>query len=1686
MPEQYDPFATDPANPIQFRQADEVPVVYDPYQAIDRGEDFDVNTSILYERRKQEKERHFAAPPGSAEADESERHFNIINQAILAGAEPGKLSPDLQLAVDEAKEAAIRMPYLEAKGLVGGATAGLSDIVFNAAEKATGGEITPQTEREALASGVARLAGGIPMAMSVYGAVGKLTRLPGVVKALAGTGILAKDVVLPALVAGSAISSASTLSEAIVNPDSRKDALTNWAIGSLMPVPGSIVGRIVPRGTMNVAAQVLSQFAYDVMADSPLIRNGIKEQGFKNWFLYQELPQLAISMGFALRDATNPAFEAQRQALLGDMSVRWRGELQAKYNKDVNAYVNKLPVPGGARTPETDKVVDDHIAARIQEMQAKAEETSKLVSPEDMAGMAARKQGRREELITRPLELMTREEIDIERRRIISKPVSEITRWDAARLKRLNDLWEETPELLPAKTELISDQTRKEIRERIANPPTSEEIIRNHLSDIEGQDVESLKVLIRRLSDKGDRYDVNSLLEDWHRNPTDVPLREIIDEVSYRVANPEIVEPALLPPSTEGITAQGETPSKPGQPQEATEKVGSTDWITGEDEMVKQGFASRGENAPAKEPVSIIEPDGSVPHEYAPIPHDLSPQAELNAEVVTGLIAMTPESAMNINTKKNALNTTRLALAYLRRMDNVTPENVHQILSDIATEKGPYSLKGVGETGARMAEAIYTAKSPEEAIASINVMRAQQNASDGKNRPMLSLEPVPPDVQKIPDEMNQRVQQEVVPYLDRSIRVANKDEFRKNLMGYLNKLYRGSLNRATTDQEKLAVLANMRLVGKLESDMRQQQMSPTTWGKIKNWSALNFTSLPYRADNLSMMLMNADVAPEMRLAADKNESTERIMNLLFQRGITTSLTRKTQYHAKNELTPEDMSVQMGSNGKKLAQHSIADLLNTLSAKDISNMPEEKRQAWSQDINDDMENLTDYRSFREAEKLIAERTTATPTRKKQIDKWLNENSIPFWSADPTVNEEAQKNNRFRRVFDTLYATFASDGPGGIAVKANRTYDFAEAWEKYGNTILKLEQRAARKKAKGEELSKEDQARLTAALAEVDKATPRWNNPADPDNPVVPRDIMLEAVKNAETMNEESFREWLAKETWGTRKTYFMQENMEKFIADPISGMTRELPDLEYTEKKGGKVSTPGAARTRTEETGEALKTRNIFDAAYRHLRSLEMGARVRPHVNKIISAVNMDQYLPQKTRDEVIHAMKVIAGGGYEPRGPILAALEGLTKTFWRFMPTSPSRYLWYGARQLPQQYLTVLGQVPGTEYAKGFISSMARARRPGDPLNKWLHDDLNSTVNQMRTYWQEIGGNDSDMITFLKNPTLRRLVSKYDKGIHLMLNMPDMLPRMSTGIMFYAVGERTARDYNAGKISWAEVNRKLRLDGFTPLQEQRIIDSFLKTKSGDAADIAKFASDFATEKTAMTQGLFSPIQRTLIEQRRVNKTFMGVWTWPRFMTEHLYYSGFKNVMQGIQSKDYAKGVQGLRTISSYLFTSYALAMLYTMIMGNRGKDSSRQPISPVSNLFYKPGSPGLSMFTDFIDTMDQIQFQDPDKFAANAGKLADEVSGWMLPFIKYDLPDFYDAVNDTRGASNARVLSEVFSGRVPKAWGAQAWEDRTALEAWQQAMLGTQETHKSVKRRVLEVNGPIKWMANRYDWMPDE
>ena len=234
--------------------------------------------------------------------------------------DPRTAAIEQKLAGQEATTDVLRRTAIGAKGLEKGLTLGLSEPLLNMLSEKVDIDLTPQSGSEQVVAGLSDLIGSVLSGRAIAGGI----------SGLKGVGALRplSRVIATRLLTSGLSSGVRNLTGVATGDIDAKTAAANFGQVLASSMIGLVPEQTVPAGVTNWLAQVGTDFAADLLIDGGL-RGRLDDQSFMDWFINEEVPQLAMSMTFATEDLAKGKgnFDAERKAVRDDFMSRFKKDV---------------------------------------------------------------------------------------------------------------------------------------------------------------------------------------------------------------------------------------------------------------------------------------------------------------------------------------------------------------------------------------------------------------------------------------------------------------------------------------------------------------------------------------------------------------------------------------------------------------------------------------------------------------------------------------------------------------------------------------------------------------------------------------------------------------------------------------------------------------------------------------------------------------------------------------------------------------------------------------------------------------------------------------------------------------------------------------------------------------------------------------------------------------------------------------------------------------------------------------------------------------------------------------------------------------------------------------------------------------------------------------------------------------
>lgn len=546
-------------------------------------------------------------------------------------------------------------------------------------------------------------------------------------------------------------------------------------------------------------------------------------------------------------------------------------------------------------------------------------------------------------------------------------------------------------------------------------------------------------------------------------------------------------------------------------------------------------------------------------------------------------------------------------------------------------------------------------------------------------------------------------------------------------------------------------------------------------------------------------------------------------------------------------------------------------------------------------------------------------------------------------------------------------------------------------------------------------------------------------------IIPPDASVETMREADSVFEvrgkEGLMGYLAGQTWGTRKHYYMAEqDFEDLVGQFAEVM---IPGEGIEPKQPGAVRAgkmPGEARTRR---GKAIMKKGaLIPTVYSHISRVEMMADMFDDVQEL--SKKFTEAGPSG-RDIALFRRNIRNAVGIGESVPdAIRFAEGGNRFFWMTYPWVVSRALWYTARNLPWQNVAFgLGQLPPTQIAKASarLATDITTGKLSPAFKEDFEEGFKARISQKLPMWQQFMMLGKGNIAPKANKKLMRGLDIVGQVIPL----SDEGNRLLAFPVAYYAAEASVNAYKAGKISFGKLSKNLKL-GTLHLSQQLDLQDMIKEGNARGAIFR-----IAEMKTENVHHKYRTSERSGIEQYRAARPFVGLYNWPRGMVEAVYQNGIKPLYYGIEDKDWNKAYTALGSVLGTFAGFYAAREGLAKLVGKKSKHGAYDMLETLSS--YGPGSAGLGTIESIFSELGGAVEQGRQGNWSRAIDLVGNRAAYHLPLIT-DMINAYEMTNDRRGVKATKRLRSLILKRMRKD-GLHVKRD--PVQAWQHLIFGTEE-----------------------------
>lgn len=998
-------------------------------------------------------------------------------------------------------------------------------------------------------------------------------------------------------------------------------------------------------------------------------------------------------------------------------------------------------------------------------------------------------------------------------------------------------------------------------------------------------------------------------------------------------------------------------------------------------------------DVPASPTAQVGEPIFGPPK---PLPKQMS---ENVARVRSAVIAV---SRTGDKRMKTLARTIGKALSELMRIQNLTPENASDMVDHVQA-----TTKGVGPSTAALLKIMVRAENSREALKMFNDWRA----GTGKD-PIEPLEEAPIEARgRMRPEDFREFQDEMIPYAKGMKDQALAEHVYESMVAGLD------YDLPKDPQARSALFANYRQLFKEHYEGLaapkgiggRVQKTLLALGRLMGSARYNFTSQAQRSGNMGYQIesvKNTHQTLRGRYDAESRLKTNLLEATGFKRW-------------ELDYLPERMD-------------AIPDVIGIDPAGDKSiGLSAAQAQLRIETAKAD---LVDYSQPRKAASLLKKLGGAkTPADAEAIRAELKAMEIPY--DDPR--------NRYRKFAEATKAEL--QGPSAVNTRQEQVYMWRRAWRQLATQIRALETEKARRK----DFPETKQKQLDNLLKDLESKAPSMAGP-EGERITVPRQELTKAVGIWETRGENALRAYLATVEWGTRRFYYMAEGEP---SDPILG-------------KGFRGARVGVGRRAYSRLGLSdLKKGNFLNDLHRHVVGGEVRARGLESAEKLLRYMAEDETLTPWNRKAMVKNIENSMGLTQDP-SDITHLANIANRFFWRAYPLSISRAGFWTLRNIPQNFGVGLSQLGAKNMAISLTRIKQLIKDPNSRIRSAFTDQFKPIIAQGDVMFREAMQMHQPLERgqYKGSPEMIQAMNVLDSLGQAVFRFSDTtINRNFMWLMSYDTADRHLQSYlkslktgGAEGIDYRTFRKNLLLANLEPAQENelmRLINQGAESVKGRDSEAAEnFAKRYAEIRNENTNFLYRTQGRSGLEQNVNNRPWLGIMTWPRGAAEVLVRNGILPMVEGFAAKDYAKSWTGFKTIGAYMFGMYVAQEIFGTLFGQRGKQVAFNPLYSITR--WEPLTPGSSMMLEFSALARLFKQADPyeedyERAMFRAVEYVGDKALYFVPVLN-DMPKWFDAMGDTRGAGNVAYFMDKLRGKIPDV------ESKEYYSTWHKMFLNTE------------------------------
>ncbi len=492
-------------------------------------------------------------------------------------------------------------------------------------------------------------------------------------------------------------------------------------------------------------------------------------------------------------------------------------------------------------------------------------------------------------------------------------------------------------------------------------------------------------------------------------------------------------------------------------------------------------------------------------------------------------------------------------------------------------------------------------------------------------------------------------------------------------------------------------------------------------------------------------------------------------------------------------------------------------------------------------------------------------------------------------------------------------------------------------------------------------------------------------------------------------EDKLSDWIASETWGTRKFYYMSEQPAGSLVEQLmpEGISERLEEAEPSAGLAPRVK-PRGVKTRRGRPARA-RGQSVISAVLHHYERAMVANRTSDPLQGFWQSFEESGPSRAGVRDMREFVRSALGTPRHASLPTKIARMAG--KIFWRVYFITPLKAAWYFTRNLHQNIAFAGTQISLVEALKAGLkiaTGRANPQMAKDFANQW-RVNISQRRRIGRQFLLQEEGN-------IRQEAGNRAVMVMDAVAQLPL-FSDEINRIQPWGLSHQIAYDNVQAYSRRKISYAKLSRRLRLATLHPAQRLEL-QQMLNRK-----DYTTFVPRYAELKTENIHFKYETAFRSAAEQTPAGRAWMGLMTFPRGTFEIAYQNAVKPLCQGIATGSGNQIYQSLVALMALWLGSWMARRLLHKLTGRLAYD----PIETVVR--YTPLSPGAARINELFNDISSVLYRSEQQ-DWSVGQTVDALMGIGVNNLAFFIPacdtciNYYEVKKDVRGVRLWRLVKK--------------------------------------------------------------